>query len=127
MQCKQCNGEFTPKNEQHKYCSNECRQRAFYARQTTTENDQNKTENANTANMITPEILERILAEREARHKAELERVRAELKLEAIETRLAKLEEASEQEEQEPGIAGFKISDLMQAYQMYQQMQNQSK
>lgn len=74
--------------------------------------------------MITPEILERILAEREARHKAELERVRAELKLEAIETRLAKLEEASEQEEQEPGIAGFKISDLMQAYMAYQQMQN---
>jgi hypothetical protein len=71
--------------------------------------------------MITEDMLNRLLSERDARHKAELEKVKAELKLEAIEARLTKLEEA-DQEDQEPGIAGFKISDLMQAYTMYQQM-----
>lgn len=75
--------------------------------------------------MITNEMLERILAEREARHKAELEKVKAELKLEAIEARLTKLEEADKEEE--PGIAGFKFSDLMQAYMTYQQMQTPNK
>lgn len=77
--------------------------------------------------MITEETLERILSEREARHKAELEKVRAELKLEALETRLKKLEEISEQEEPEETIAGFKISDLVTAYMTYQQTQNQTK
>lgn len=77
--------------------------------------------------MITEETLERILSEREARHKAEIEKVRAELKLEALETRLRKLEEREEEEEPEQTLAGFKISDIMAAYQMYQQTQNQAK
>jgi hypothetical protein len=77
--------------------------------------------------MITEEILNRILEERESRHKAELEKLRAELKLESMETRLLqiekKLEEEDEEGETEPAIAGFKISDIVQAYTMYQQMQ----
>ncbi|MFM8759171.1 MAG: hypothetical protein ACKODS_06455 [Methylophilaceae bacterium] len=78
--------------------------------------------------MYDKETLERILAERDARHQAELEKLKAELKLQNIETRLAKLEEQSDQEEPSSGsIAGFKVSDLVQAYMTYQQMQNQTK
>jgi hypothetical protein len=78
--------------------------------------------------MITEETLERILSEREARHKAELEKVKAELKLEALETRLAKLEDELSQPNDDVGtIGGFKVNDIIQAYMTYQQMQNQTK
>lgn len=75
-----------------------------------------------TEKMYDKETLERILAERDARHQAELEKLKAELKLQNIETRLAKLEEQSDQEEPSGSIAGFKVSDLVQAYMTYQQM-----
>jgi hypothetical protein len=64
-------------------------------------------------NMYSQETLNLILSEREARHSAELEKVRAQLKLEALETRLSKLEEASEKDESEEGIGGFKMSDII--------------
>lgn len=76
--------------------------------------------------MITDEVLNRILEEREARHKAELEKLKAEMKLESMENRLLQIEkklEEEDQEDNEPAIAGFKMTDLMQAYTMYQQMQ----
>lgn len=77
--------------------------------------------------MITEEILERILTEREARHKAELEKVRAELLLQSLEARVKKLEEEAEQEEEETEqtIAGFKTSDIVQAVMSYMSMQQQ--
>lgn len=82
--------------------------------------------------MITEEILNRILAERDNAHKQELARMEAEFKARSLETRLTaieeKLKDADKDEEGEgEGIAGFKISDLMQAYTMYQQMQNPTK
>lgn len=64
-------------------------------------------------NMYSQETLNLILSEREARHSAELEKVKAQLKLEALETRLSKLEEASEKDESEEGIGGFKMSDIL--------------
>ena len=128
MQCRQCNGEFTPKNPRAVYCSNGCRQKAFQNRiNGAIDEPINEPNDRGNANMITEETLERILSEREARHKAEIEKVRAELKLEALETRLRKLEEREEEEEPEQTLAGFKISDIMAAYQMYQQTQNQAK
>jgi len=74
------------------------------------------------------ETLERILAERDARHQAELEKLKAELKLQNIETRLAKLEESSAEEEDSSGsIGGLKIQDLVQADVTYQQMTSNGK
>jgi hypothetical protein len=73
------------------------------------------------------ETLERILAERDARHQAELEKLKAELKLQNIETRLAKLEESSEEEDSSGSIGGFKIQDIIQAYVTYQQMTSNGK
>jgi hypothetical protein len=73
------------------------------------------------------ETLERILAERDARHQAELEKLKAELKLQNIETRLAKLEESSDQEDSSGSIGGFKIQDIVQAYVTYQQMTSNGK
>lgn len=78
--------------------------------------------------MITNEIMERILAERDAKHKAELEKVRAEVKMESMEMRLRKLEEQADQEDEEtePSIAGFKMSDIVQAVMAYTSMQTQT-
>lgn len=67
----------------------------------------------NETNMITQETLNLILAERDARHSAELEKLKAQLKLEAMESRLLKLEEASEKDDSEEGIGGFKMSDIL--------------
>ncbi len=77
--------------------------------------------------MITEEILNRILAERDNAHKQELARMEAEFKARSLETRLTAIEErlkdADKDEEEEGGsIGGFKVADLMQAYTMYQQM-----
>lgn len=80
--------------------------------------------------MITEEILNRILAERDNAHKQELARVEAEFKARSLETRLAAIEEKLKDKDEEgegEGIAGFKISDIMQAYTMYQNMQNPTK
>lgn len=86
-------------------------------------------ETIKTEKTITIEMLDRILAERDARHSAELEKVKAELKLQSIETRLAKLEDELNSSEQDVGgtIGGFKVNDIIQAYMTYQQMQNQTK
>ncbi len=79
--------------------------------------------------MITEEILNRILAERDNAHKQELARMEAEFKARSLETRLTAIEERlkdtdkDEEEGEGGGIAGFKISDIMQAFAMYQQMQ----
>jgi len=81
--------------------------------------------------MITEEILNRILAERDNAHKQEMARLEAEFKARSLEARLTAIEERLKESEQddkeEGGIAGFKISDLMQAYTMYQQMQTAGK
>lgn len=73
--------------------------------------------------MITNEILERILSERDARHQAELEKIRAQLKLEQLETRLLQIEKRLEEEEpeQEKTIGGFSLTDIVSAYTMIQQ------
>jgi len=85
-------------------------------------------ETIKTDKTITIEMLDRILAERDARHQAELEKVKAEIKLQGIETRLAKLEEELNQPTDDGGtIGGFKVNDLIQAYMTYQQMTNQPK
>lgn len=80
--------------------------------------------------MITEEILNRILAERDNAHKQELARVEAEFKARSLETRLAAIEEKlkdKDEEGEEGEIAGIKISDIMQAFTMYQQMQTTGK
>lgn len=81
--------------------------------------------------MITEEVLNRILAERDNAHKQEIARLEAEFKARSLEARLTaieeKLKDTDEEGEAEPAIAGFKISDLMQAYTMYQQMQQPTK
>lgn len=79
--------------------------------------------------MITEEILNRILAERDNAHKQEMARLEAEFKARSLEARLTAIEEQlkDSDKEEEGGIAGFKISDLMQAYTMYQQMQTAGK
>jgi hypothetical protein len=64
-------------------------------------------------NMYTQETLNLILSERDARHSAELEKLKAQLKLEAMETRLSKLEKESEKDEPEEGIGGFKMADIL--------------
>lgn len=88
----------------------------------------NDMETIKTDKTITIEMLDRILAERDARHQSELEKVKAELKLQAIETRLAKLEDELSQPNDDGGtIGGFKVNDIIQAYMTYQQMQNQTK
>jgi hypothetical protein len=78
--------------------------------------------------MITDEILNRILAERDKAHAHEIARLEAEHKAQSLEARLTaiekKLEEGDKEEEE---IAGFKISDLVTAYMTYQQTQNQTK
>lgn len=85
-------------------------------------------ETIKTDKTITIEMLDRILSERDARHSAELEKVKAEIKLQGIETRLAKLEEELNEPTDDRGsIGGFKVNDLIQAYITYQQMTNQSK
>ncbi|MFM8758715.1 MAG: hypothetical protein ACKODS_04125 [Methylophilaceae bacterium] len=86
-------------------------------------------ETIKTEKTITIEMLDRILAERDARHSAELEKVKAELKLQNIETRLAKLEDELNSTDQNEGgtIGGFKVNDIIQAYMTYQQLQNQTK
>lgn len=76
--------------------------------------------------MITEEILNRILAERDKAHQQEIARLEAEFKARSLETRLAAIEEKikdKDEEGEEGGIAGIKISDIMQAFAMYQQMQ----
>ncbi len=78
--------------------------------------------------MITEEVLNRILAERDNAHKQELARMEAEFKARSLEARLTaieeRLKETEKEEEGEGGeIAGFKISDLIEAYTMFQQMQ----
>jgi division protein CdvB (Snf7/Vps24/ESCRT-III family) len=79
--------------------------------------------------MITEEILNRILAERDKAHAHELARLEAEYKAQSLEARLNAIEKKLEEgdKEEEESIAGFKISDLMQAYTIYQQTQNQTK
>ena len=72
--------------------------------------------------MYDKETLERILAERDARHQAELEKVKAEIKLQGIETRLAKLEDELNSSNQDGGggIGGFSLTDIVSAYTMMQ-------
>jgi len=80
--------------------------------------------------MITHDILERILQEREERYKAELQRQKAEMKLEAMESRLQAIEKRLEEDEKEPpeqSIGGFKLTDIVQAYTMYQQINGDKK
>jgi len=78
--------------------------------------------------MITEEILNRILAERDKAHAHELGRLEAVHKAQTLEARLTaiekKLEEGDKEEEE---IGGFKIADIMQAYTIYQQTQNPNK
>ena len=75
--------------------------------------------------MITQEMLDRILAEREKAHQQEIARLEAEFKARPLEARLSAIErkiEEDEKEEPEQGIGGFKLTDIVQAYSMYQQM-----
>ena len=52
----------------------------------------------------------------------------AEYKTQTLETRLTAIEKKLEEgEKEEEEIGGFKIADLMQAYTIYQQTQNQTK
>jgi hypothetical protein len=78
--------------------------------------------------MITEEILNRILAERDKAHAHELGRLEAVHKAQTLEARLTaiekKLEEGDKEEEE---IGGFKLADIMQAYTIYQQTQNPNK
>lgn len=78
--------------------------------------------------MITEEILNRILAERDKAHAHELGRLEAVHKAQTLETRITAIEKKLEEgEKEEEEIGGFKIADLMQAYTIYQQTQNQTK
>ena len=78
--------------------------------------------------MITDEILTRILAERDKVHASEIAKLEAEYKTKTLETRLTAIEKKLEEgEKEEEEIGGFKIADLMQAYTIYQQTQNQTK
>lgn len=124
--CINCGNEYAPKVEHQKYCSNKCRLEGFNRQKYQAQNPLNTYTNVPINEpfngIITPDLLERILIEREAKHKAELEKLRAELKLESLESRVKKLEEEAEEEEPEQSIAGFKLSDIMQAYQMYNSM-----
>ena len=79
--------------------------------------------------MITEEILNRILAERDKAHAHELGRLEAVHKAQTLETRLTAIEKKLEEgdKEDEESIGGFKLADIMQAYTIYQQTQNQTK
>jgi hypothetical protein len=78
--------------------------------------------------MITEEILNRILAERDKAHASEIAKLEAVHKAQTLETRLTAIEKKLEEgEKDDEEIGGFKIADLMQAYTIYQQTQNQNK
>lgn len=79
--------------------------------------------------MITDEILTRILAERDKVHASEIAKLEAEYKTQTLETRLTAIEKKLEEgeKEEEESIGGFKLADIMQAYTIYQQTQNQTK
>lgn len=137
MECQNCGSEFAPKNEQQKYCDNTCRQEAFYARKAqekTVVNARitpvkipvnNQQLQANSI-MMTEDTLNRILIERDKAHAQEIARLEAEFKARTLEQRILAIEERikeAEKEEDKGGtIAGIQIADLVQAYQMYQQM-----
>lgn len=80
---------------------------------------------------MTEDVLNRILAERDKAHQAEIARLEAEHKARSLEARLTaieqKLKEADEKENS--GIAGLGIGlpELLQAYAMYQQTQTPTK
>ena len=97
MQCTQCNTEFIAKNEQHKYCSNECRQSAFYTRKTASQTPiLRENTNTNTNTMITEDVLNRILAERDRAHASEIARLESEHKAQSLEFRLTAIEKKLE-------------------------------
>ena len=74
--------------------------------------------------MITDEILNRILAERDKVHASEIAKLEAVHKAQTLETRLTAIEKKLEEgEKDDEEIGGFKIADLMQAYTIYQQSQ----
>ena len=74
--------------------------------------------------MITDEILNRILAERDKVHASEIAKLEAVHKSQTLETRLIAIEKKLEEgEKEEEEIGGFKIADLIQAYTIYQQSQ----
>lgn len=80
--------------------------------------------------MITEDVLNRILAERDKAHAHELARLQAEHKAQSLEARLTTIEKKMEEAEKDEGgaIGGFKLADIIQAYAMYQQtQQTQSK
>ena len=77
--------------------------------------------------MITEEILNRILAERDKAHASEMAKLEAEHKAQTLETRLTAIEKKMEEgEKEEEEIGGFKIADIMQAYTIYQQSQTKT-
>ena len=88
-QCDNCNTEFTPKNEQAKYCTTKCKTEAFYKRKTTVytpvkQPDKLLSNERMDEGYISYNTLNMLLSEQEKRHTAEIERVKAEMNLENI-------------------------------------------
>jgi hypothetical protein len=132
--CQNCNIDFTPKNEMAKYCSTKCKTENFYKRKivgiTPVQQPINTMLNDNITNdkpmnNLSYEAFHLIMAEQEKRHQAEIEKIKAELRVNEIENKIEQLrKEMKEEEEKEPTIAGFKLADIVQAYSAYQQMQS---
>ena len=133
IKCQNCNTDFAPKNEMAKYCSTRCKTENFYKRKigsTTIQHPINTMLNDNITpdkpmNNISYEAFHMIMAEQEKRHQAEIEKIKAELRVNEIENKIEQLrKDMEEEEEKEPSIAGFKLADIVQAYTAYQQMQS---
>jgi hypothetical protein len=76
-------------------------------------------------NNISYDAFNMIMAEQEKRHQAEIEKIKAELRVNEIENKIEQLrKDMKEEEEKEQTIAGFKLADIVQAYTTYQQMQS---
>lgn len=120
--CLKCQGEFTPKNEWQKYCSNACRMQAFNERQNEPKNEPKN----DMTNEHINDIVNRLLAERESVYEAKLkatqiehEKKILELKLVDMEKRLNAIERAHDELEKENSKGGISMPDIVNAAAMY--------
>ena len=111
-ECEYCGNDFSASNGA-KFCSRSCKQQAYIARnkpRIDTPIDRKVDTSIDTSKYIPIDTLERILSEREARHKSELDKLRSEMELRFLEKKVSDIEK----ELKESSSGGIGMDTIMQ-------------